>query len=98
MNFNFFCCTFPNLDIVLMSHVFLNIIRQVITRNTDGLIRNDTSQRDHGDLRGTTTYIHDHVTFRGFHVQADTQSGSHRLVNHIDIPSSGVFGRVSYGT
>ena len=98
INFDTFRHTLADLHIMLTAHIFLNIRSQVITGNTDRVVGNDTSQRDNGNLRRATTYINNHVSFRSFHVNTDTDSCSHRFENQIDITSAGMLGRVANST
>ena len=83
---------------MLTAHVFTDVFRQIITRHTDGVVGNNTSQRDNGNFRRTTTYVHNHIPFRSLYINADTNSRSHRFEDQIDIPSTGMFGRVTNGT
>ena len=83
---------------VLAAHVFLNIGSQVVTGNADGVVTYDTSQRDNGNFRRSTTYIDNHVSFRSFHVDADTDCRSHRFENQINITTAGMFRRVTDST
>ena len=77
------------LSIALRS--FKNIAIEGIAGNTDRLVANNTCQRYHGNTRGTATYIDDHVTYRLFHVNTDTYSSRHWLMNKINFFRTGVF-------
>ena len=92
------CSTYSNLDsfshtftytyIMLAIHIFLNVCCQVISSNTDGVVRNYTPQRNHSNFSRTTTYIDNHVTFRCFHIHPNTNRSCHRLKDQIDIAST----------
>ena len=51
--------TFPDLDLVLLAHVIHDVLRQLVASGVDGLILDDTTERDDSDLRRTTTDVHD---------------------------------------
>ena len=98
VNLDTFCHTLADLHIVLAAHILLNIGSEVITGNTDGVVGNDTTQRNNGNFRRTAAYINNHITLRRFHIDADTDSGSHRLEYQINVTSAGMLGRVAHGT
>jgi len=98
INFNTLGHTLADLHIVLAAHVLLNVSSQVVTGNADGVVGYDTAQRDNGNFSRTTTYIYNHVSFRSFHVDTDTDSGSHRFEYQVNVASAGMLGRVAHGT
>ena len=98
IDFNTLGHTLADLHIVLTAHILLDISSQVITRNADGVVGYDTTQGDNGNFRRTTTYIHNHISFRSLHIDTDTDSGSHGFKNQVDVTSAGMFGRVAHGT
>ena len=98
IDLNTFGHTLTDLHIVLTAHILLNVRSKVITRYADGVVGYDTTQGDNGNFRRTTTYIYNHVSFRSFHIDTDTDSGSHRFENQVDVTSAGMLGRVAHGT
>ena len=54
-------------------------------------------QRNHRDIGGTATNIHDHVTHGVFHRDAHTDSGSHRFVNQVDFLRTSLLGGIDNG-
>lgn len=90
--------TLAHLHIVLATHVLLNIARQVVAGYPYRIVRHDTAQRNHGDFGRTATYIYNHVALGSQHVETDTDGGSHRLVNHVDVAAAGMLRRVAHGT
>ena len=98
VDLNTFCHTFADFHIMLTAHVLLDIRSQIITGDTDRVVGNDTSQRDNGNFRRPTTYIHDHVSFGRFYINTDTDRRSHRFEYQIDVTPTGMLGRVTNGT
>ena len=90
--------TFTHLHIVLTAHIFLNIGCQIISGNTDRIVRHNTSQWNNRNFGRTTTYIDNHISFGCFHINTDTDSSSHRFKNQINIPSSRMLSTVTYRT
>ena len=90
--------TFADLHVVLAAHVLLDIGRKVIARDADGVVRHNTSQRDDGDFGRATSYVHNHVAFRRFYVDADTDSGGHGFEDEVNVTSTSMLGRVAHGT
>ena len=83
---------------MLAAHILLDIGREVVPCNTDRVIRHDAAQRNDGDFRGTSAYVHYHVALRSLHVDSDTDGCRHRLINQIHVPSPGMFSRIAHGT
>ena len=75
--FNTFSHTFTDLNIVLTTHILLNVICKVITCHTYRVIANDSSQRDNSNLCRTTTYIYNHITLWSLYVNTTTYCSSH---------------------
>ena len=90
--------TLPDLDLVLLAHMIHDVLRQFVASGVDGLILDDTTERDDSDLRRTTTDVHDHVAFGGEDVDAYADSCSHGLVDHVDVTATSVLAGVAYGT
>ena len=88
---------FAQLDVVLPSHIFANILVELVAGNTYRLVGNDAAERYDGNLGRAAAYIDHHVAFGGFDVDAYAYGGSHRLVNHIDVATADVLGRVAHG-
>ena len=96
MNLDSFSHTLTHLDIVLTSHVFLNISSQDITCNTQAFVSNNTAKADYCNLCASSTYIHNHVTLGCQYVKPDTDCGSHWLVDQIYFTAAGMLSTVSY--
>ena len=92
------CHTLTDSHIMLTAHILLNISIQVVTSHLDTRVGHNTTERDHGNLSRTTTDIHNHITLRSLHIDTNTDSGSHRLKNQIDVTTIGMFGRVAHST
>ena len=90
--------TLRNLHVVLTAHVLLDFSGEVVTGCADRVVGNDTTERNNGNLGRTTTYINYHIAFRCLHIDTDTDSGSHRLKNQINVATVGMLGRVTNGT
>ncbi len=71
-------------------HVILDIGSEVVAGKTDTLVTYDTTERDYGNLSATTAYIDNHVTLRRLDIKTDTESSSHRLINHVYVASAGM--------
>ncbi len=82
---------------MLLAHVILNVGGEDVARHVDRLRADDAAQRDAGDLRRTAADIDHHVALGSLDVQTGTQSGRHRLVDHVDLAAAGVLGRVAHG-
>ena len=96
MNLDTFCHTFTHLHIMLTAHIFLNIGCQIISGDTDRIVRHNTSQWNNRNFGRTTTYIYNHITFRSFYIQSDTDSSCHWLKNQIYITSARMFSTIAY--
>ena len=83
---------------MLAAHVFANVGRKVVACHFNGVVRDDTSHGNHGDLRGSAADVHNHVAFGGVDVETNADCGGHGLVNEIDIAAAGVFCAVAHGT
>ena len=83
---------------MLLTEVVLNVGRENVTGDTDGILLHDTAEGDDGDFGRTASDVHYHVALRGLHVEADTQGRCHRLEDKVDVAASGVLGRVADGT
>ena len=83
---------------MLAVHILLNVSVKVITSHLDTGVGNNTTERDDGNLRRTTTDIDNHIALRGLNIDTDTDGSSHRFENQINITTIGMFGRVAYGT
>ena len=84
-------------NVVGTAHVLLDVLGEVITSGADALVAHDTTQRDHSDLGRTTTDVNNHVALGGQHVETDTQSGCHGLVNHVNVTSASMLTGVADG-
>ncbi len=89
--------TISHFDVVLTTHVILNILREVIAGDLDRLVGDDAAQRDHGDL-GERRLCQRSCYPRSLHVEADSQSSRHRFKDHVYITSASMLCRVAYGT
>ena len=85
-------------NVVLAAHVFANVGCKVVACHFNGVVRDDTSHGNHGDLRGSAADVHNHVAFGGVDIETNADCGSHGLVNEIDIAAAGVFCAVAHGT
>ena len=94
-DFDLFGGSFPNLHIVLVTHVFHDVGCQIVAGDTDGFVGDNPAQGDDGNFGRSTTDIDHHVAFRCFDIESDANCGSHWFVNHINVASSGVFRRVT---
>ena len=79
-----------HLHVVGPAHVVLDVLGEVVAGDGYALVGADAAQRDYGNLGGAAAYVHNHVAFGGKNVDSYTQSGSHRLVYHIDVAAAGV--------
>ena len=83
---------------MLTAHVLLNVSCQHIACNTQTLVGNNTTQADYGNLCATSTYVDNHIALRCQHVQANTYGSCHRLVNQVNLTTTGMLRAVSNGT
>ncbi|MNE42021.1 hypothetical protein D3C80_1361270 [compost metagenome] len=83
---------------MLTTHVVNNISVEVITRNTNRLVTNNTTQCNYRNFGGTTTYINDHITHWLFNIDTNTDCCSHRFMDKIYFFCSGNLSRVTYST
>jgi hypothetical protein len=90
-HFDLFGGALAHIHAMYLLHVVHDILCQVIAGYIDTFVADDAAERDHGDLGCAATYVDNHVTFGGLYVKPDAESGSHRLVDHIDIASVGLF-------
>ena len=91
-------CALTHFNIMLSAHILLNISCKVITCNTNRIVRDNPSQRDNCNFSRPAANIHNHISFRCFHIKTDTDSSCHRLINHIHIATSCMLRRVTYST
>ena len=98
VNFDAFGHALAHADVVLAAHILLDVGRKVVAGHFDGVVRNDASQRDDGDLGRAAAYVDDHVAFGRVHVDADADGGCHRFEEQVNVASAGMFCRVAHGT
>ena len=55
------------------------------------------TERYYGDFGRAAAYVDNHVAFGGLYVEADAEGCGHRLVNHVDVATVGMFRRVAHG-
>ena len=75
---------------MLLAHVLHDVVGELVASYTYRLLRGDTTERDDSYLGRTTTYVDYHVALRSKDIYADTDSGSHRLVEHVDVTTASV--------
>ena len=98
IDFDQFGRTFSHFHIMLTPHILLYVVRQIVTGYPYRIVRHDTTQRNNGNFGRTTTDIHNHISLGSLNVKSYTYRGSHRLINHIYISSSGMLRRVAHRT
>ena len=79
------------------SHVLLDVICEVISRDADTLVAHDSSERYDCDLGTAATYVYYHVAVGSLDVKAYSECSRHGLIDHIYIPASGMFAGVAHG-
>src|SRR5690606_39865819 len=67
-----------------------------VARHADGLIANNARQGDNGNIRCSTTDIHDHVSDGHFDVDADSHGSRYRFMDHVHLLGAGVLSRVAH--
>ena len=72
-------------EVVLLPHVTEDGLVEVVAGDLDGLGNDRTVQCDHGDIRGTTTDVNDHVALRLTDVNAGTDGSRYRLLDDRDL-------------
>src|SRR5882757_5799467 len=75
-----------------------DIRSELISCDTDRLVADDTSQCNDRDTRRTTANINDHITDGLFHVNPDTQSSRHWLMDQVDFFGASLLGTVPDGS
>ena len=70
---------------MLLPHVTEDGLIEVVAGHLDGLGNDRTVQCDHGDIRGTTTDVDDHVALRLTDVDAGTDGRRYRLLDDRDL-------------
>ena len=98
MNFDFFCSTLTDQQIVLSAHVFQNIQVEFIPSNADTFIANNTTQSDNCNFSSTTTDINNHISLRLGDIDSNTNSSCHRFVYQINFFGTTALGAILYGT
>src|SRR5690606_21936585 len=88
--------TITHLDVVLTTHVILDIFSEVITGYLDQLVASYATQRDHDHLGSPSAYVTYHVTFGSLHIEANTKCSRHRFKDHVYIASAGRVCRVAH--
>ena len=97
MNLYLFGGALSDFHVMDAAHVVHDVVGKVVAGHLYTFVRDDASERNHGNLRSTSAYIHNHIALRREHVDTDTEGGSHRLINHVDVASAGMFARVAHG-
>ncbi len=82
---------------MLLADVTLNVVGEDVAGDIDRLGANDAAEGDAGDFGRTAADVDDHVALGSLDVEPGTQGGGHGLVNHIDLASPGVLGRIADG-
>ena len=98
MYLNPLCHTFTHFDVMLTAHILLNVSSKIVTCRTNGVITNDTTQRNDCNFGATTTNINDHITFRCLYINTNTDSSSHRFENQIHVTTVCMLCTVAHST
>ncbi len=89
--------TFTDQQAMVTAKCLHNISSKFITGDTDRLIADDTSQCDNCDTCCTAADINDHIAYRFFHINTNTQCGSHGLMNQVYFFSPCLFSTIPNG-
>ena len=68
-------------NVVLATHIFFNVSGKFITRYAYGVIANDASQCNNGNIGSSASNIYNQVTHGFFHINADTDCSCHWFMN-----------------
>ena len=98
MDLDLFSGSLTERQLELFFHVGDQCLVEFVTADANRLTRHDATERDDGDLRRTTTDVHDHVAGRFVNRQTGTDRGGHRLFDDVGLARAGELGRFHDGT
>ena len=84
--------------VVLALHVVDHVVVEDIAGHAYGVVADDTAKRDDGDLGRAASNVDHHVALGLQHIDADTDGGGHRLMDHAYLLGSGLLGALAHGT
>ena len=87
-----FRSSFSNIDIVLLAHILFNIVVEVITCNTDRFIIYNSTEGNNSNFTSTSTNVNNHISCGLHHVNTNSDSCSHRLMDKFNFFGPGLLG------
>src|SRR6266850_638781 len=84
-------------QVVVLLDVLHDRLVHLVARDADRLRVDDTRQRDHGNLGGAATDVHDHVAAGFLNRQAGADRGRHGLLDQVNLPRARLHGGVADG-
>ena len=98
LNLDLFGSAFTHAEVVHRAQVTDNRFVHFVTAHAHRGVANGSVQGDHGDVRRTTTNIHDHVAHRVFDRNAHADRSSHRFVYQVNFLGTGLLRSIDHGT
>ena len=97
-HFQLFCCALTDEHIVLAAHIFDDGIVKLIAGHLDGSAFHHAAQRNDRHIGGTAADVHNHIAVGLGNLNAGADGRSHRLLDEIDLPGTGLGAGVDDGT